>query len=292
MDLRLIHQIRAKNLIDDFTGPAITADAVLNGIDQGESRHWTPADFPCLAPPFPDFFVEGRSQAVSTYQMGMRVTDTARWLPIEEPFHGLKPKPETAYRLVFQAFSSLRLDVFVHPGLVVCHIDREGHLLDDMDAQTVAVDGPLARKMNDAEWCFAHGYLPTADAMNALPLTYMAIALLHCKNIERQDQHLPRQPRRQYERKYGVLPDVTYTLSIRGSGGAGGEGSREAMGLLREHIRRGHFKTYSEDAPLFGKHTGTYFWPQGMRGNPKRGKVEKDYAISETLVEGEFADDP
>jgi hypothetical protein len=36
--------------------------------------------------------------------------------------------------------------------------------------------------------------------------------------------------------------------------------SRPPSGLNRQHIARGHFKTFTEEAPLFGKWTGMYFW--------------------------------
>ena len=35
---------------------------------------------------------------------------------------------------------------------------------------------------------------------------------------------------------------------------------RENYGSITS--RRGHFKTYTEKAPLFGKHVGTYYWPE------------------------------
>lgn len=34
----------------------------------------------------------------------------------------------------------------------------------------------------------------------------------------------------------------------------------------RIHLVRGHFKHYTEDAPLFGKHTGLYWWQPHVRG--------------------------
>jgi hypothetical protein len=57
-------------------------------------------------------------------------------------------------------------------------------------------------------------------------------------------------------------------------GGAQTNGLRSAL-----HICRGHFKSYTEDAPLFGKHTGTYWWADRVRGDRSRGRVEKDYAV-------------
>ena len=46
------------------------------------------------------------------------------------------------------------------------------------------------------------------------------------------------------------------------------------------HIFRGHFKTYSEDRPLFGKVAGTFWWEGSVRGSLAKGKVDKEYQVS------------
>ena len=46
------------------------------------------------------------------------------------------------------------------------------------------------------------------------------------------------------------------------------------------HLCRGHFKTYTEDAPLLGKHTGTFWWQPSVRGKKENGTITKDYAIT------------
>ena len=47
----------------------------------------------------------------------------------------------------------------------------------------------------------------------------------------------------------------------------------------RLHFTRGHFKTYTEEDPLFGKHVGTYWWGAHLRGSKERGVVEKEYHV-------------
>lgn len=47
----------------------------------------------------------------------------------------------------------------------------------------------------------------------------------------------------------------------------------------RLHICRGHFKTYTDERPLFGRLTGTFWVPQHMRGDMDVGVVAKDYEI-------------
>jgi hypothetical protein len=52
-----------------------------------------------------------------------------------------------------------------------------------------------------------------------------------------------------------------------------------------EELRRGaallvrHFAHYTEEAPLFGKYTGTFYIPMHVRGRAEQGAVVKDYRV-------------
>jgi hypothetical protein len=48
---------------------------------------------------------------------------------------------------------------------------------------------------------------------------------------------------------------------------------------LRYHFCRGHIKSYTEDSPLFGKFSGTWFWSPTMRGKKSAGEVHKTYRV-------------
>jgi hypothetical protein len=60
--------------------------------------------------------------------------------------------------------------------------------------------------------------------------------------------------------------------------------SNETCNQLNEHNRihfcRGHFKSYTQDAPLFGKIVGLWWWQAHVRGQNKDGIVMKDYSIT------------
>jgi hypothetical protein len=43
------------------------------------------------------------------------------------------------------------------------------------------------------------------------------------------------------------------------------------------HFIRGSFRTYTSDAPLFGKHVGTWFWHPRIGGNDPNRFLDKDY---------------
>lgn len=111
---------------------------------------------------------------------------------------------------------------------------------------------------------------------------FMAISFLHCKNVAIEDAPFigPRQQRRALERK-GIKQAKFKTLVIepmkqvlKTEGGIETNGLKKAM-----HICRGHFATYSEDKPLFGKYSGTFWRPAHVRGNADNGTVYKDYKV-------------
>ena len=56
------------------------------------------------------------------------------------------------------------------------------------------------------------------------------------------------------------------------------EGGDEVKRAL--HICRGHFATYTDDNPLFGKYTGTFWRPMHKRGHKEAGEVRKSYKIT------------
>ncbi len=52
-------------------------------------------------------------------------------------------------------------------------------------------------------------------------------------------------------------------------------------GIRALHICRAHFAHYTEEHPLFGKYTRTFYKPMHVRGSLKEGLVIKDYDIHE-----------
>lgn len=108
-----------------------------------------------------------------------------------------------------------------------------------------------------------------------------AISLMHAKNVTLVDAAIPRHERRRAARKglpliqYKTLVIEPFKKQVRNEAAASGES--EIHRAL--HICRGHFATYTEDAPLFGKYTGTYWRPMHVRGRADVGIVHKDYKI-------------
>lgn len=110
-------------------------------------------------------------------------------------------------------------------------------------------------------------------------IVWFAAQLAHCKNVHLIDQPLTRQQRRRKERKgetyYKVLSIEPFKKQVRNEASSNGHSEIErAM-----HICRGHFVTYSEERPLFGKYAGTYWKPMHLRGKRSAGMVVKDYEV-------------
>lgn len=108
-----------------------------------------------------------------------------------------------------------------------------------------------------------------------------AISLMHCKNVDVRPFDPAERVSRKHERKHGRPLTRYYVLDIQPIRGIlDKEGEAQTKGLRHAlHICRGHFKTYDEDARLFGRHVGTYWWPSHVRGSAEKGVVEKDYRI-------------
>jgi hypothetical protein len=49
----------------------------------------------------------------------------------------------------------------------------------------------------------------------------------------------------------------------------------------RLHQVRGHYKTYTQEAPLFGKITGRFFWSEQFRGQQSEGVIKHRYEINQ-----------
>jgi hypothetical protein len=119
------------------------------------------------------------------------------------------------------------------------------------------------------------------DPMSEIDVALLAVGFMHCKNVARRDATETEGPpdkwlRRQKQPKlrYHVLEINPMKEVLRT------EGQSETLGLKRAlHTCRGHFTHYSEERPLFGRYSGTFWVPEHKRGNVKHGMVLKDYSI-------------
>lgn len=155
-------------------------------------------------------------------------------------------------------------------GVLACYLDAHGKYIPDTLLLAGLVDV---------------GIPPILSLINigrvAAPM-YYALSLLHCRNIQTRNVH-PNPKLSKAREKKGKSPLTVYkTLNIHptlvvDSGQSCGNKEIE----LRQHIRRGHWKTYKEERPMFGR-PGLHglFWVEDTVVNPDNTyKVEKDYKM-------------
>ena len=108
----------------------------------------------------------------------------------------------------------------------------------------------------------------------------LALCFAHCRGVVQREARPSRQVARQAERSgkpvvtYKVLDIDPVRKVLQTEGHVAHNGLQKAL-----HICRGHFAHYTEDKPLFGKLTGTFYVPMHTRGSLKAGAVVKDYRV-------------
>lgn len=104
-----------------------------------------------------------------------------------------------------------------------------------------------------------------------------AIGLMNCRNIHLEERTTGKRSRKQRRPRPELKYHTIVLPSRSASGGSGGSAGGESV--LAQHQVRGHFKTYTAESPLMGKHTGTYWWGWQVRGSKDNGTVISDYKV-------------
>jgi len=129
---------------------------------------------------------------------------------------------------------------------------------------------------DDIKHYFDGGHDGFAPMMHPVAL---ALSFMHCKNVqllEPKEGQIRRPGKREAKTRF-----VTIRIPGQVTSATTRTAARAAMGEPQPlHLVRGHFKTFTSDAPLFGKVTGTYWWGWQTRGNPERGTVEHAYEVA------------
>lgn len=128
-------------------------------------------------------------------------------------------------------------------------------------------------------------HLPITDGLRetsrfAGQAALYTLNLMNARNIATVDHEPDPADNAAYQRHFGV-PMTTYkTLAIKPMGKRyERDGEQQQFDVMPLHIRRGNFAHYTEDAPLFGKYTGTFWRPATAVGDAKNGIRVKDYEV-------------
>ena len=158
----------------------------------------------------------------------------------------------------------------------------------------LAEDGTFFRHANGQLYWYggmAKMPSPPPDDARAAYVAFMAqllfpalltISFLHCKNIEIKTVSPPDKLSDKHEKKHGRRLSSYHVLEIsplrkilEQIRSGQGIGFRKSL-----HICRGHFKTFTPDAPLFGRHIGKFWWPSQVKGSREKGITLKDYRVT------------
>lgn len=145
-------------------------------------------------------------------------------------------------------------------------------LMSDSEGQFVGggrIPGDLGGVEGDDEAVFGAWMMPAYAAL-------FMVGLSNCKNVTVQTHQTAPRGGRKSKR---VRPTVEYrtinlpsALGCSLAAGSSGDGAD-----VRLHTVRGHFKTFTAESPLLGKHTGTYWWGWQSRGSAEHGEIVSTY---------------
>lgn len=235
-------------------------------------------DLPCLAPPFPKFFIEMSFRFANDVReplmtLGFLFQSTQEY---DKYFDQAKFMDEPHWIMLCDLFIA-GLPYTSHYQWLV-GLDTQGQLLKTQDGKIhFPPGGPTKRgqvvRLGEDE------VISSLGKQISIPL--MAIALMHCRNVELVDEVPPPKLSKSHEKKYGVPLVKFKTLKVHSMRREYTDDDRESQpGIPKSlHICRGHFKDYRNGGGLFGKYEGIYWWDQHVRGDIKRGVTIKDYDV-------------
>jgi hypothetical protein len=267
----------------------VRVDAASDMYWQTPKEVWDPGlDFPPIRVPFPTIWMEwnlpntwltdgGKLMKRQATEFGVQqaalistLPNTLRRLDVDDD-HPIRV-PAAAHESYVMAPFTLREGIpYIFPAQGYIHVDARGVQIGT--TQWVVPDDGDDRltklRVDHMESEFGR-------------LVMLAIGLMNCKNVK-LPEHQSSVPigRRQRRRNPGVK---YHTIEIPGHTASGSRGAGDAGRGVALHRVRGHFKTYTADAPLLGKYVGTYWWDWQVRGDPELGTHVTDYKIADRDV--------
>lgn len=290
--------------------PIIVADNIAAYSRSRDTQH-TLEDFACLAPPWPQFWIEYTSSSGKQRRAAFvrditgdlsASRDNAFEGSIEDARrNGFEGEPKWVIELAVLAEDNEH-QVTGPVGWMVLALDERGMVVGNRWVLGTPA-GPLVVK----EFFLRNGQaLDDMWLLAALDPALWAISFLHCQNMVVDRVEPPPKLSAKHKRKWG-RPLVRYQevrLQVPRRSSDGRSSGTGGMGSPSLHIVAGHMAHYGDchvprplcpqvhtsarcagcgghlpHGKLFGKHEGMYWVPQMSRGDPVRGEVKTDYEL-------------
>jgi hypothetical protein len=228
---------------------------------------WKPNDFINVAPPWENMWFEYRLKHTIT-QIFLGLTKSLSiGVYVDILTDGLN------YEYICRFINDVSDKGLVQvPFILHFSVDKNGSILTYKDTnKTWGLEAYKTAPNQDM--------LDSAVWMIKVPL--LSLCFCHCKNITLLENKPPNKLniKRIKKNKKPLLKYWTLDIGpikefLKNDGQIAKTGLKKAL-----HICRGHFVTYTQEAPLFGRVVGTFWKPMHLRGNKKEGVVIKDYKI-------------
>lgn len=218
-------------------------------------------DLPNLAPPYQEMWFEwtmdDHALDINPYKVGAHVR---------------APKnTDQGWNYTFAIFWGTKKGVQVLPYIMEFSIPPDGRVERINYKYSVLHGAAALSAAADAEVDLVFG--------SYVGRIMFAIGLLHCKNIIEVEKggknpNVKNRRHRSKGTKHYVLNIVPARNIKRTEYEQSAKGNQQRL-----HFRRGHFKEYTTEKPLFGKYVGVFWWEAHAAGNAEIGEIKKDYRI-------------
>ena len=252
----------------------VTADEVGQWYWGSDQIEWSlDQDFGPLVPPFDALWIEYTPPAMCRYANG--------WRPRTNDGHGFLlltlRRPDGSWGVTGHHILVARKQLVMSMMSVRMRLSPDG----SYDSHDIALhDRQCMADLTATEEDLGLSIGDLTDACSAfwhVPL--LAVSLMNCKNVKLESVT----PSAKLSKKHGVAlaehSKIRLPAGLRGLSTTKAREQGKAGPPQPLHVVRGHFKTYTEEAPLFGKNTGTYWWGWQARGSSSAGERKHDYEV-------------
>ena len=277
--------------------PAVPPGCKLVDAQEATDRYWYDEndvwefdkDFGCMAPPYPLIWLEStahipigaakngkvaadRQDSRVGYKMDCHEKDTF------SKIYGRYFAPGVLAGHEFKWGWTVQVFVDSMPGLIKHRVPALGFLFLD-SAGTPTVNGRVTifegSVTKDQETVVRHAVWGPAKA------AFFAVSMMNCRNVTMSTNVTSQRGGKKSRRK--GMPSVEYkSIHLPRKSGTASISSGELTGTQKLHTARGHFKTYTTEAPLMGRHVGTYYWGWQVRGSRTNGEIVSSYNVGVT----------